>query len=69
MNVKRILGLLAMLVGFLIPFQYTFFNISVNKNVVGLIGFIAFLICVFVGYALIDSSYPKPGASSHEEAH
>ena len=69
MNVKRILGLLAMLVGFLIPFQYSYLDISVNNNVIGLIGFIVFLTLVFVGYALVDSSYPKPGSSSHEEAH
>ena len=69
MNVKRILGLISMLVGFLIPFQYAFLEVSVNKNTIGLIGFVAFLTLVFIGYALIDSSYPKPGASDHEEAH
>jgi len=69
MNVKRILGLLAMLVGFLIPFQYSYLDISVNNNVIGLIGFIGFITLVFVGYALVDSSYPKPVASEQEETH
>ena len=69
MNVKRVLGFVAMLLIFAIPVQTALLDVGEMNNVTGLISFVAFLVLLFIGYALVDSSYPKPGANASGESH
>lgn len=66
MNIKRILGFACILLGFLIPFQSALSQVDDRNNVLGLVSFVGFMVLVFVGYTLVDSSYPKPGSTEPE---
>ena len=69
MNMKRVLGFVAIFLGLLVPFQTAYLNVEELNNTIGLISFIACMVLLFVGYAMVDSSYPKPGAVSSEDQH
>ena len=58
-----------MLLGFFIPFQSALLSVEEMNNTMWLISFVAFLTMVFVGYVLVDSSYPKPSAPSENAGH
>ncbi|MBL7938733.1 MAG: hypothetical protein JNL43_05175 [Flavobacteriales bacterium] len=70
---KKLIGLALWLLAFLIPFRYAILDTgdllqedgSID-NIKGLLSFVVMLGLLFAGYALVDSSGPKPGS---EEAH
>jgi hypothetical protein len=69
MNMKRILGFGAMLLGLLIPFQSAYLSVGEMNNILGLVSFVACIALLFIGYALVDRSYPKPEATNAEDQH
>lgn len=71
-TMKKTIGLALWLLAFLIPFRYAILDTGdlvqedgTTDNVKGLISFLAMLIMLFVGYALVDSAGPKAGEGSH----
>ncbi len=72
MNIRKIIGLALWLVAFSLPFWWSMLNTdqvvyddgSAN-NTKGLISFLAMVILVFAGYALVDGSKSDTAGSGH----
>ena len=72
MNTRKIIGLALWLVAFTLPFWWSMLNTdqvvyedgSAN-NTKGLISFVAMVILVFAGYALVDSAKKDTAGSGH----
>ena len=69
---KKLIGIALWLLAFLIPFKYAILNTKEvvhadgsADNIVGLMSFVAMIALLFIGYALVDSSAPKPGSGHH----
>lgn len=69
---KKLIGIALWLLAFLIPFKYAILNTKevvhedgTANNIVGLMSFVAMIALLFIGYALVDSSAPKPGSGHH----
>ena len=65
---KKIIGLALWVLAFAIPFRFAILDTDdllqpdgTINNVKGLISFVVMLVLLFTGYALIDSTSPKPG--------
>ncbi len=66
---KKIIGLALWVLAFAIPFRFAILDTDdllqpdgTINNVKGLISFVVMLVLLFTGYALIDSTSPKPGS-------
>lgn len=67
MNSKKIIGIVLWLVAFAIPARYGLLETEEVSNITGLIGFVAFIFLLFVGYYLVDTS--SSGTSTGEHGH
>jgi hypothetical protein len=62
---KKIIGFACWLVAFLIPAKYGLLETETVGNIPGLIGFVAFVALIFIGYWLVDSSSTQHDHASH----
>jgi uncharacterized membrane protein len=65
MNTKKIIGIVLWLVAFAIPARCGLLETEEVSNITGLIGFVAFIFLLFVGYYLVDSSSSSTSADGH----
>jgi len=56
MNTKKALAIVIWIIAFAIPARYGLLETEEVGNIPGLIGFVSFLVLVFVGYFLMDSA-------------
>lgn len=64
MNKKKLLGWGFWLLGVLVPMHAGLMHTEVVDNTTGLLSFIAFVACMFIGYMFYDS-----GSSHTQEEH
>ena len=59
MNIKKILAILCWALAFLFPARLALLETEEVNNIPGLVAFVAFVVLLFAGYFLMDSSYTK----------
>jgi hypothetical protein len=65
MNTKKIIGIVVWILAFAIPARYGLLETETVGNIPGLIGFVAFIALMFVGYYLVDSSSASTDGHGH----
>jgi hypothetical protein len=65
MNTRKLIGLLFWLLAFAVPAHYALLSTEEVSNITGLVSFVAFMVLVFLGYWLVDSSDSGKAESHH----